>query len=75
MRTLFAVAFAGLIFVAVSGAVHAAPIAPLHPSYTADLGILSDVAWQRCWRDRWGRRFCQRCWRDSWGRVHCRRVW
>jgi hypothetical protein len=52
MRTLFAVAIAGLVFAAVSGTAHAAPIAPLPPSYTVDLGILSDVSWRRCWRDR-----------------------
>ena len=71
LRTLFAAAFAGLVFAAVSGAAHAAPIAPLPPGYTAGLGILSDVAWRRCWRDRWGRLHCRRCWRDSWGRVRC----
>ena len=39
MRTLFAVAIAGLALAAVSGTAHAAPIAPLPPSYTVDLGI------------------------------------
>ena len=32
----------------------AAPIAPLPPGYTVDLGILLDVQWRRCWRDRLG---------------------
>lgn len=71
LRTVFAVAVAGLIFAAVSGTAQAAPIAPLPPGYTVDFGILSDVAWRRCWRDRWGRLHCRRCWRDSWGRVRC----
>jgi len=75
MRILLAVAVAGFVFTAISGIARAAPIAPLPPSYTVEFGILSDVSWRRCWRDRWGRRFCQRCWRDSWGRVRCRRVW
>ena len=75
LRTLFAVAITGLVFAAVSGTAHAAPIAPLPPGYTVDLGILSDVSWRRCWRDRWGQLHCRRCWRDSWGRVRCRRSW
>jgi hypothetical protein len=75
MRTLFAVVIAALVFAAASGTAHAAPIAPLPPGYVVDLGILSDVSWRRCWRDRWGRLHCRRCWRDSWGRVRCRRSW
>jgi len=35
----------------------------------ADMSIMSDIAWRRCWRDRWERLHCRRCWRDSWGRV------
>jgi len=62
-RTLLAAAVAGLLFSALSGTAHAVPIAPLPPGYTTDLGILSDVAWRRCWRDRWGRLHCRRCWR------------
>ena len=54
LRTVFAIAVAGLIFAAVSGPAQAAPIAPLPPGYTVDLGLLSDVQWRRCWRDRWG---------------------
>ena len=70
-RTVLAIAFAGLIFAATLGTAHAAPIAPVLPSYSVDLGILSDVAWRRCWRDRWGRLHCRRCWRNAWGRVRC----
>jgi hypothetical protein len=75
MRTLFAVAIAGLVFAAVSGTAHATPIAPLPQGHTVELGILSDVSWRRCWRDRWGQMHCRRCWRDSWGRVRCRPSW
>jgi len=71
LRTLFAVSITGLVFAAVSAPAHATPIGPLPPGYNVDLGILSDVAWRRCWRDRWGRLHCRRCWRDSWGRVRC----
>ncbi len=70
MRTVFAIAVAGLIFGAVSGTAHATPIAPL-PTGVTDLSELTDVSWRRCWRDRWGRMHCRRCWRDGWGRVRC----
>lgn len=73
LRTVFAIAVAGLVFTAVSGTVQAAPVAPL-PG-VSDLNILTDVSWRRCWRDRWGRMHCRRCWRDSWGRTRCRSSW
>ena len=41
MRILLAVAVAGFVFTAISGTARAAPIAPLPPGYTVDLGILS----------------------------------
>jgi hypothetical protein len=72
LRTAFAIAVAGLIFAAVSGPSQAAPLAPLPAGITAHLNDLTDVAWRRCWRDRWGRMRCHRCWRDRWGRVRCR---
>lgn len=75
LRSVFALAVAGLVFAAISGTAHATPIAPLSPGVTADLNILTDVQWRRCWRDRWGRMHCRRCWRDSWGRVRCRSSW
>lgn len=71
LRTVIAIAIAGLIFAAVSGTAQAAPAAPLSTSVMTDLNILSDVSWRRCWRDRWGRLHCRRCWRDGWGRVRC----
>jgi hypothetical protein len=77
-RTIFAIAFAGLIFTAASGTSHAAPILPLPAATAAGLDGLMDVQWgRRCWRDRWGRLHCRggwgrNCWRDRWGRLHCR---
>jgi hypothetical protein len=70
LRTILAVAVAGLILAAVSGTAQAAPVAPLPAGVMTDLNILTDVA-RRCWRDRWGRLHCRRCWRDGWGRVRC----
>ena len=71
LRTVFAIAVTGLIFAVLPGSAQAAPVAPLPAGVTADINILSDVAWRRCWRDRWGRLHCRRCWRDGWGRVRC----
>jgi hypothetical protein len=71
-RLVVAMTFASSLFVAISGTAQAAPIAPVFPGYIADFGILSDVSWRRCWRDRWGRMHCRRCWRDRWGHVRCR---
>jgi hypothetical protein len=75
LRTTFAIAVAGVIFAATSSITQAAPLAPLPTGIMADLNIVTDVAWRRCWRDRWGRMHCRRCWRDSWGRVRCRPSW
>jgi hypothetical protein len=74
LRTVFAIAVAGLVFASVSGTAQAAPVAPL-PTGVTDLSVLTDVQWRRCWRDRWGRMHCRRCWRDSWGRTRCRSSW
>jgi len=59
LRTVFAITFAGLIFVAVSGTAQAAPVVPLPAGVTADLSYLTDVQWRRCWRDSWGRVRCR----------------
>jgi hypothetical protein len=48
LRTIFAMGIADFLLAAASGTAQATPIAPLLPSYTVDLGILSDVAWRRC---------------------------
>jgi hypothetical protein len=53
LRTILALAVAGLIFAAVSGTAQATPITPIPVSALADVNILTDVAWRRCWRDRW----------------------
>jgi hypothetical protein len=65
-RTMFAIAFAGLIFTAASGTAHAAPILPLSATATASLDNLTDVQ-RRCWRDRWGRLHCRRAPAPGWG--------
>ena len=68
LRTMFAIAFAGLIFTAVSGPVHAAPIVPLSTAATAGIDNMTDVQWgRRCWRDRWGRLRCRGGWGPGWG--------
>jgi|HubBroStandDraft_4_1064222.scaffolds.fasta_scaffold381707_2 hypothetical protein len=54
LRTAFAGAVAGLIVMALSGTAQSAPLAPLPPGITAHLADPTDVAWRRCWRDRWG---------------------
>ena len=70
-RSVLPVMFASLLLMAISGGAQAAPIVPLSNGYIADFGVLSDVSWRRCWRDRWGRMHCRRCWRDRWGHVRC----
>ena len=72
LRTILGIAVAGFIVAMLPGHAQAAPAAPLPAGIVADMNILSDVAWRRCWRDRWGHLHCRRCWRDSWGRVRCR---
>jgi len=57
IRTIFAMAVAGLLVAAVSGASQAAPIAPLAGVTAAKTGQLTQVRY---------------CWRGRWGHVHCR---
>ena len=45
LRTVFAIAIAGLALSTMSGSAQAAPVAPLHPRVMADLNILTDVQW------------------------------
>jgi len=71
LRTVFTIAVTVVILSAAPGTTQAAPAAPIPAAVTDGLGNLTDVAWRRCWRDRWGRLHCRRCWRDSWGRVRC----
>jgi hypothetical protein len=68
LRTVFAIAVAGLIFAGGSGTTQAAPILPLPAAATASLDNLTDVQWGgRCWRDRWGRLRCPGGWSPGWG--------
>src|SRR5262245_4408506 len=67
-RTMFAIAFAGLIFAAASGTAHASPILPLPAAATDGSDNMTDVQWgRRCWRDRWGRVRCRGGWDGGWG--------
>jgi hypothetical protein len=72
LRTVFAMAVAGLVLAVLPGTAQAAPIAPLAQGVTAELSDVTQISWTRCSRDRWGRRHCRRCWRNRWGRVRCR---
>ena len=54
MRIVLAIVFAGLIVAAVPGTAQSAPIPPIPAGTTVQLTDLTDVAWRRCWRDRWG---------------------
>jgi hypothetical protein len=61
LRTMCAMAVAGLLFVAVSGTSQAAPIAPLPSGVTQDSGGLTQVWWhhhRHCWIGRYGHRHC-----------------
>jgi len=60
IRTVFAMAVAGLLFAAVSGTSQAAPIAPLSGVTSPDNGQVTKVYWRH-----------RHCWRGRWGRVHC----
>jgi hypothetical protein len=59
LRTVFAMAVAGLVLAAVHRTAQAAPIAPLPPGVTADVSGVTDVSRRRCWRTRWGRLHCR----------------
>ena len=65
LRTMFAMAVAGLVLAAVSGTSQAAPIAPLPAGVAAhdagnDSGNLTKVYWhhRHCWRGRHGYLHC-----------------
>jgi hypothetical protein len=57
LRTMFAMAVAGLVLAAVSGTSQAAPIAPRSAVVTNDGGTVTQVHWH-CWIGRWGHRHC-----------------
>lgn len=56
LRTMFALAVAGLMLTAVSATSQAAPIAPLSVGVTSN-GNVTQVHWH-CWIGRWGHRHC-----------------
>jgi ABC-type glycerol-3-phosphate transport system substrate-binding protein len=62
-RTVFAMAAAALLTLAVSGTSQAAPIAPPAGVNSSDNGAVTPVYWYRHHRH---------CWRGYYGRVHCR---
>jgi hypothetical protein len=53
MRTVFAIAIATLIVAAIPGTAQSAPIPPLPAGIMVHPTDLTEVAWRRCWRDRW----------------------
>jgi hypothetical protein len=58
LRTMFALAVAGLVLTAVSGTSQAAPIAPLSAGVaTHGNGTVTQVHWH-CWIGRYGHRRC-----------------
>ena len=59
---LAAIIGAGMLLTAGSSTASAAFTVPPAKSVINSLkGDLTDVRWQRCWRDRWGRRRRVRC--------------
>lgn len=72
-RIVFAMVVAAMLTLAVSGASHAAPIAPLGSAVTADQSNVTPAYWyhHRWYRHGWYRHH-RHCWRGRWGRVHCR---
>jgi hypothetical protein len=62
-RTIFAMAAAALLTLAVSGTSQAAPIAPLSGVATANQSNVTPAYWyhhrhRHCWRGRYGRLHC-----------------
>jgi Spy/CpxP family protein refolding chaperone len=71
-RTLFALAVAGAIFVSVSAASQAAPMAPLPAGAAADHAAVTQVYWHGRWGWRRGWGWHRHCWRGWRGYIHCR---
>lgn len=72
-RTVFAMAIATLLMLAISGTSQAAPIAPLSSAVSADQSNVTPVYWyhHRWYHHRWYRHH-RHCWRGYYGRLHCR---
>jgi hypothetical protein len=72
LRTVFAIALAGLIFAAVFGTDPDALAAPRRTGVTAD--YVTVVLWQRCYCTRTGRLRCRACY--LWGdQLRCQHGW
>jgi hypothetical protein len=80
-RTVFAMAVAALLTLAVTGTSQAAPIAPLSGVAIADQSNVTPVYWRhrgyhhgwyhhRWYHHRWYRHH-RHCWRGHYGRLHC----
>jgi hypothetical protein len=72
-RTVFAMAVAAILTMAVSGAPQAAPIAPLSGAAMADQNNVTPVYWyhHRWYHHHWYRHH-RHCWRGRYGHLHCR---
>jgi hypothetical protein len=72
-RTVFAMAVAATLTLAVSGASQAAPIAPLGGAVTADQSNVTPVYWHHHhWYHHHWYRHHRHCWRGRYGHLHCR---
>jgi len=72
-RTVFAMAAAAVLMLAVSNGSQAAPITPLSSALTANQSNVTPVYWYHRHRYRHGwYRHHRHCWRGRWGHVHCR---
>jgi hypothetical protein len=67
-RTVYAMAVATLLMLAVSGTSQAAPIAPPSGAVNADQSNVTPVYW---YHHHWYRHH-RHCWRGYYGRLHCR---
>jgi hypothetical protein len=76
IRTISAMAVAGLLMAAVSGASQAAPIAPLPAAVTSDSSGLTQVRWHwhHGWHHGWHRGW-HHGWRRCWWRHGYRHCW
>lgn len=68
-RTVFAMAAAALLSLAVPGTSQAAPIAPPAGVNSSDNGAVTPVYW---YRHHYYYHHHRHCWRGYYGRVHCR---
>ena len=74
MRTIFAIAVAGLVFAAVPGTLQAAPGGDAIGRH-GNLDAVTPVHAPHCWHDRLGHQNCLHCWHDRRGHGHCAHCW